>query len=478
MDRIDTSYRNIGRIVAPVLVSTASYTAMGVIDTMMVGRLGVLELGAVGLGNLLTWWFLSFFFGLITVVNTFVAQAYGADDRRAVGAALWQGIYMAIGAGCLILLCWFAMPAVFALTRAEPELQQTALAYSRIRILGAFGLTFLAVADNFYRGLGRTDIPMWSAWIQLALNCGFNYLFIFGALGFPALGARGAALGTVIAQMIVGAGLMASIFVWKRWRSEFELIATRALDWKLLRSMIGVSLPIGVQFFMEMGGIALFSAVVARLGTAEMAASNAVIQAWSVAFMLGVALAVGATTLVGQCLGARQVPGARQAVGKLWNIGLVLTALCSIVYIGFPEALMRAFVKADEVQQLLPYASPLFVVVCVCLLLDLRFNLISGALRGAGDTTYSMVVNVGSAWLVFVPLTVWASSRWGLVGAWWCFVVHLTVMVFFLEIRYRGSRWIHDVWQQSKSELASADSAGVGDVTAAPEVEPSRSAVT
>ena len=457
--RIDTSYRSIGRIVAPVLVSTASYTAMGVIDTMMVGRLGVLELGAVGLGNLLTWWFLSFFFGLITVVNTFVAQAYGADDRRAVGAALWQGIYMAIGAGFLILLCWFAMPAIFALTRAADDLQETALAYSRIRILGAFGLTFLAVADNFYRGLGRTDIPMWSAWIQLALNCGFNYLFIFGKLGMPAMGAQGAALGTIIAQMIVGAGLMASIFVSSRWRSKFELLATWSLDRKLLRSMIGVSLPIGVQFFMEMGGIALFSAVVARLGTAEMAASNAVIQAWSVAFMLGVALAVGATTLVGQCLGARQLPGARQAVSRLWNIGLVLTALCSVVYIGFPKALMRAFVKAEEVDQLLPYASPLFVVVCVCLLLDLRFNLISGALRGAGDTTYSMIVNVGSAWLVFVPLTIWASARWGLVGAWWCFVVHLLVMVVFLEARYRGTKWIHMVWQDVDRKTEEIDGA-------------------
>ncbi len=173
-----------------------------------------------------------------------------------------------------------------------------------------------------------------------------------------------------------------------------------------------------------------------------MAATNAVIQAWSVTFMIGAALAVTATTMVGQCLGARQIEDARAAVSKIMNLGSAVTILCGIVYFGFPELLMKAFVEDANVNELLPYARPLFGIVVVCLFFDLRFNLISGALRGAGDTTYSMVVNIGSAWLVFVPLTFFMISRFGLVGAWWCLAVHVALMASLLEVRYRGRRWI------------------------------------
>ena len=442
MTHIDTSYRRILRIGMPVLVSQLSYTAMGVIDTMMVGRLGIAELGGVGLGNMITWWFLSGFYGILSVVNTYVAQSVGANDRRGVGRTFWHGLYLAIGFGALITLSSLLAPWIMNLTGADTGFLALATSYAEVRLLGGFGLAMLLVSDNFYRGLGRTDIPMWGAWCQLLLNCGLNYALIFGKFGAPALGVVGAALGTVIAQTIVGFALLASIFITKTYRVRYLLPRTRTLDLQVIKTLLVVGLPIGVQFFMEMGGIALFSALISRLGEAEMAATNAVIQAWSVTFMIGAALAVTATTLVGQCLGARQLEDARVAVGKIMKLGGAFTAVCAVFYIGFPEFLMRAFVEEGNVAELIPYARPLFAIVVVCLFFDLRFNLISGALRGAGDTTYSMLVNIGSAWLVFVPLTFLMIGRFGLVGAWWCLAVHVALMAFLLEVRYRGSRWI------------------------------------
>ncbi len=442
MSHIDTSYRRIIRIGSPVIISQLSYTAMGVIDTMMVGRLGIAELGGVGLGNMIAWWLLSGFYGVLSVVNTYVAQSVGANDRRGVGRTLWHGIYLAIGFGALITVSSLFVPWLLSLTGANSGFLELATSYAQVRLLGGFGLTMLLVADNFYRGLGRTDIPMWGAWCQLLLNCGLNYALIFGKFGAPAMGVVGAALGTVIAQTLVGFSLLASIFMAKTYRRRYLLPRTRRLDPAVLKTLLVVGLPIGVQFFMEMGGIALFSALISRLGEAEMAATNAVIQAWSVTFMIGAALAVTATTLVGQCLGARQLEDARVAVAKIMKLGGAFTAACSVFYIGFPEFLMRAFVEEGDVAELIPYARPLFAIVVVCLFFDLRFNLISGALRGAGDTTYSMLVNIGSAWLVFVPLTFLMIDRFGLVGAWWCLAVHVALMALLLEIRYRGSRWI------------------------------------
>jgi MATE family multidrug resistance protein len=471
MKRIDISYRNILRIAAPVLLSTISYTAMGVIDTIMVGRLGVLELAAVGLGNLLTWWFLSFFYGLLGGVNAFVAQSYGADEPRAVGAAFWQGLYLALLSGVLITACWFAAPRVFVLTGASEEMRVIATDYSQIRLLGGLGLVLLVLSDNVYRGLGRTEIPMIAAWCQLLLNCGFNYVLIFGKLGAPALGARGAALGTIAAQTIVGVGLLASLFVNRGVRQRYALATTWRLDLPLLRSMVGVSLPIGIQFFMEMGGVSIFTAVVARLGDEAMAATNAVLQAYSVAFMLGAALAVSATTLVGQCLGANQRADARRVVSRIWWAGFLLTACLGVVYLAFPEPLIGLFVSGGtEAAGVFAWARPLFVVVVFCMFFELRFNLLSGALRGAGDTRFSMMVNVGSAWLVFVPAVIWATPRWGLLGAWWCLVAHVSLMSFLMQLRYRGDAWLHRLVAESSDD--SVAEAAFGPIPGQPEAVP------
>lgn len=445
MSAIDISYRRIVQVTAPVLVTQLSYTAMGAIDTMMVGHLGVLELGAVGLGNLLTWWFLSFFFGLLTGVSAFVAQAVGAGRGSRVGVVFWQGVYLAAASAMVIGLCWPIAPTVFGWTGASAELQRLATDYSQLRLLGGIGLCLLLVSDNFYRGLGRTNVPMLCAISQLLLNCGLNYLLIYGKAGLPALGVSGAALGTSIAQLVVGGILFATIVGSRHFRRDFSLAAGWRPDRAVLRSMALVSLPIATQTFLEMGGISVFSAVVARLGEAQMAATNAVIQAWSLAFMSAFALAVGATTLVGQSLGAGDVPKARQATSRIMRLGLWLTAAIGVLYLSAPEWLIRLFVREGDAGALLPYARPLFTVVVICLFFDLRFNVLAGALRGAGDTAYSMLVNIGSAWLVFVPATLFATPRFGLVGAWWCLVIHVALMTLLLEIRYRGSRWVHSL---------------------------------
>ena len=97
---------------------------------------------------------------------------------------------------------------------------------------------------------------------------------------------------------------------------------------------------------------------------------------------------------------------------------------------------------AGDLAALLPYARPLFLIATLCLIFELPFNIYSGALRGAGDTTYPMVVNIGVAWLVFVPLVFFATRNWGLGGAWSCFIVHVALLAGLLAVRVRGRTWI------------------------------------
>jgi putative MATE family efflux protein len=440
--QIDISYRRIFRIAGPVMLTQLTYAAMGFIDTVMVGQLGVTALAAIGLGAMVVWWLNSFLIGAVSGVNTAVSQAEGASDRRGVGDSFVQGTWMGIfiGLGLGLILAWQAFPTFLRWVDPEPEVRQIAHSYMQIRMLSVISLVPLLVADSVYRGLGRTVVPMISAALQLLLNCGLNYVLIFGKLGFPEMGAPGTALGTVLSQFIVGSVLWLSIPL-GRIGGHYSVLSRLRPNPVVLKMLFGLSLPIGLQSFMEMGGVSVFGVVMARLGEAEMAATQAVIQNWSVAFMAGFGLSVTATTLVGQCVGSGDLERARLAVKRVLLIGYLLMLPMAVLYLFLPEQLMSIFAHGADLELLRPFARPLFLIVTVCLILDLRFMVFSGSLRGAGDTSFPMWVNIASAWLVFVPAVVLVTPRWGIQAGWWCFVVHLLVMSTLLAYRFSGQGW-------------------------------------
>jgi MATE family multidrug resistance protein len=469
MSRPDTSYRQIISLSTPVMLSQLSYTAMGIIDTIMVGRVGVVALASVGLGSILFWWLLSLFWGMLAGVNTLVSQAEGANDGKGAGVAFWQGIYLGLFLSVLVFVLWPLAPHLMAWTGASPEVQENAAAYMRIRLLGAFGLMLLMACDNFYRGIGRTDVPMWFGFVKLFLNSGANYVFIFGHLGAPEMGAVGAAVGTAIANTVIGVAMFVTLFIRAEFRDVYHLLPRAGLHRRVFRALVVLSLPIGVQTFMEMGGFSVFTAVVARLGDPQLAATDAVIHAWSAAFTLSYGLSIAGQTLVGQCIGAGAKQEARRVMHRILRVGYLLMLALGLVYLFVPETLMALFVRPSELTVLLPFARPLFTIVAFCLFFDLTFMVIAGGLRGAGDTTYAMFANVASAWVVFVPLTLFVAPRHGLVAAWACVIVYLATMALLIWLRFRGTAWMKPAVVRAGSADAAAAAEPSSEVSAAVE---------
>lgn len=468
---IDISYRHIVAISWPLLVSQLSFTAMGLIDTMMVGRLGVTTLAAVGLANFLTFWLLSFFFGLLTGVNALVAQAVGARKPHAVGLALWQGLY-ASAVGAVVLAAFIPLvPTALALTGASADMVGIASDYMIWRLIGVGALGIYLAADNFYRGLGETRVPMLCGVAQLVVNCGVNYLLIFGKAGFPALGAVGAALGTAVAQFLMGAVLIATILLRKRY-AQYRVRQSWRPNGATVRKLVALGLPVGVQLFMEMGGVTIFTALIARLGAPQMAATNAVLQVWSLPLMIAFAISVTATTLSGQAVGAGELDTARLATRRILLAGsLPMIAMCA-AFLLVPEWLMSLFADGADAERLTPFARPLFLIAVLYLIFDLPFNALSGALRGAGDTKFPMYVSIGVSWLAFVPAVWLVSPRFGVVGAWWCLLLLVLLQLGFIVHRFAGDRWfkpvdLADTSGASPEESPQLEAGPVGPVSSA-----------
>ena len=424
----------------PVIVTMASMSLMGVVDTLFMGRVGTAQQGAVGLGAVMSWTLMSFFNGTITAGNTFVAQFYGARRFRECGRVVWQVYYIAVLATLVVMLA--VLPLVQPMVEAvgsKPAVADFASRYMKIRLLGAAFVFNNFCLVGFLRGIGDTRTPMKITLLANGLNVLLTYLLVFGRLGLPALGIEGAALGTVLSQ-VVGAGTYLWVFLRRRTDRQYATRRPQAPDWQLLRRILRVGLPMGMWWVLEMGGFTVFTMFVSTLGQVELAGHQIVRQMVHLSFLPGVALGVAATTLVGQYLGAGDPASAERSARNAIRIALVIMASMGLLFVILRYPLARLF-NHDE--RVVAIAARLFLFAAVFQTFDALGTVASGAVRGAGDTRWPMVVSLLMSWLVFVPavLLLGKVAGLGVYGAWTGATFHISVLGLLLYGRFRGGKW-------------------------------------
>ena len=295
--------RELSWLAYPVVLSNLCGSAMQVTDSMMVGRLGPTELAAVGYGGIWLWTALTLFMGTATGVQTFVSQADGAGDHHLCGRWTWQGFYAVAPITVVGVVVFVALfPGLLAALGPSEALREHAVDYVRARSLGCVGLGVFMVLSSFFRGIGDTRTPLVASILATCVNVGLNYCMIFGHFGFPKLGVTGAGLGTAAAEWTGAIVLLVAVGGRRFARFVLRPVAPSMVD---IRRFLATSMPIGGQWFIEMSSFSLFSTLVAVMGDAAMAASQALISLLSLSFMQAVGIGVASSTLVGRYVGAQ-----------------------------------------------------------------------------------------------------------------------------------------------------------------------------
>ena len=195
-------YREVLKIAIPLILSTGSIVIQHFVDRMFLAWHSAEAVASATPAGLISYSLMSIFIGTATYVNTFVAQYSGAERHTRIGPAVWQGLYFALFA-CLAILPLYPMaPKIFALAGHAPELQQMETQYFQVLIFSGFATTASSAMAGFFTGRGKTRVVMWVTFASTAVNIFFDYGLIFGNLGFPSLGIRGAALATILSQYI------------------------------------------------------------------------------------------------------------------------------------------------------------------------------------------------------------------------------------------------------------------------------------
>ena len=437
--RIPGGYREVWLLAYPVVITMVSRTAMMFVDAAMVGRLGTAELAAVGLAGILTWTLFSFFNGLLVSVNTFIAQRYGANDSRGVAVAVWQGLYISLASYLAVLMLGQFTEQLFALMNPSAEVQRLGTIYARIRFYSGINLFISFAIGGFLRGIGDTKTPMRIEILANCVNGILDYLLIFGHFGFPRLEVAGAAVATLIAGALA-AFIYLAVFLSRRSHQAFQTRAHFQPRLREVRRMLRIGVPMGIQFFLDLLSFTIFSALIGRMGDKALAANNAALTLIATSFMPLHGASLAATTLVGQYIGSGQLRYARRSGYTTIKIGVLYTFFIAIAFISIPELLLALITPDPEIARLgkgILFFAALFQIsdgLGICS---------AGALKGAGDTVFTMWISISFAWLLFLPLA-YALSTWlgyGVAGAWAGATIYIICIGVIYFLRFRSDRW-------------------------------------
>lgn len=433
--------RRIWYLAWPAILEMGLHMLVEVVDTAMVGRLGREELAAVALGSRVVFSVIFVFAAVGTGASALVARAVGAEDRTAAQCTAAQAVTLAFVLGLTMAVAGYILAGpLFSLTRAEPMVQHLARGYLRIVVLASVLLLPLFVTNAILRGAGDTRTPLFLAALTNGINIVGDYVLIFGWGPFPRLGVAGAALATAGAQVAGALGGLAIIF---SGRGRIRVTPRQLLSWDggLVQRILRIGLPAALEeLTFTVSGLALLF-LVSRLGTVALAAHQVALTAEGISFMPGWGFAIAAATLSGQHLGARDEEGAFASGWLTARYCLRVMGSMGLLFFVLPGFLARLFTTDPDVAQLAATCLRIGALEQVPIAFEM---VLSGSLRGAGDTRFPFLVSTFGNWVFRLPLVYLATAVWALPlwSVWAITVCDWVIRAGLLLTRYRGRRWV------------------------------------
>ena len=422
-------------LAVPVVLSELGWMAEGIVDTIMVGKLGPAAIGAVALGNAVCNTPSLFGIGLLLGLDTLVARAYGRKDHDECHRWLAQGVYLACIAAPPLMLLVFLASFGFAHFGINPVVAAPAAAYLRILNWGTLPLLLYGGTRRYLQGVGDVRVINLTFVIANLLNWFGNWVLIYGKLGMPALGVNGSAISTLISRVFMAAALLG--FAWryerKRGHPLFRRWAGPSL--KRLKRLVKLGAPAAGQILLEVGAWNLVTLSAGWLTPVALATHQIVLNYASLTFMVPLGVASAAAVSVGHAVGAGDTGRARRAGWLALGLGVAFMLLAAVVFVAAPGPLIALYTRDPQVMAV---GRSLLGLAAIFQIFDGIQGVSTGALRGLGETRVPMLANLIGYWFLGLPLglTLCFVFHWGIYGLWIGLLAALIVIATTLLMRW------------------------------------------
>jgi MATE family multidrug resistance protein len=414
-----TEIRPMLNLATPIIMAELGWITMSIVDTMMVGRQSdsAIAIGAVSLGSIVYYVAAIFGTGLMLGLDTLVSHSYGAGDMEEVHRSLINGVYLALGVfPVLMLLVWAAEP-LLAHLHIQPAMIDQTVPYLRTLNWSTLPLLLYFVFRRYLQGINLAKPVMFSLVTANAVNIVGNWSLIYGHLGFHAMGTVGSGWATCVSRIYMACVLMAYCIYYEVRYKQGLFDASRMPHLPRVRKLLELGFPAALQIGFEVGVLAVSAALIGRLGPVPLASHQVALNTVSFSYMVPLGIGSAAAVRVGQALGRKDPEGASRAGWTAIALGAAFMLCTATIFWLAPSYIVRIYTSDPAV---IAVASGLLFVGAFFQLFDGLQVVITGALRGAGDTRTPMICHLIFYWAVGLPVGTYFCFHlgWGAKGMW------------------------------------------------------------
>ena len=432
------SYKEIWKVSYPILISLVMEQLIGMTDTVFLGRVGEVELGASAVAGVYYLVLYMLGFGFSIGAQIMIGHSNGERNFRRAGELFWQSLYFLIAlSGLLCILSELLSPVVLGAMLSSDDITLQAGSYLRWRSPGLI-LAFCTCAYRaFYVGSTHTKILSMSSLVMVISNIAFNWVLIFGKLGLEPMGIRGAALGSTLAE---GVSLLYLIIATSHRKEikAYGLDTPCRFEPGMLRSILKVSLWTMIQSFFSIFTWLIFFIFIEHTGQKAIAASNILRSTSGLIWMVLSAFASTGCSLISNLLGQGRKDSVRPLIGKVLKLSYAVLIPVLLFFCLCPRLILGLY---TDIQDIIEVAIPGLWVLCASYLLTIPAHILFQAVAGTGDTRAAFFLEMGALVVYVLYCTVViALMRSGLAASWASEAVYAASMTLLctLFLRKRG----------------------------------------
>lgn len=383
--------KEIWRVTYPIFLGLLAQNVINVTDTAFLGRVGEVALGAAAMGGLLYICVYTIAFGFSVGSQILIARRNGEGNYRAVGPIMWQGTAFSFGmAVCLLILMYFSAAPLIRLLITSDSIYGATYEFFTWRIWGFLFAFVNVMFHGLYIGITRTKVLTMNAVVMALVNVVLDYALVFGELGLPEMGVRGAALASVIAE----ASSLLFFLLYTYYKvdlKKYGLNRFGQFDLSMVLRILRISCFTMVQYFLAMAIWFVFFMALERLGQRQLAVANIVRSVYVVLLIPVQALSTTANTLVSNLIGAGGSSGVVTLLHKISRMSFLIMVVCVGLCVAFPGSILSVYTNEEAL--LVESVSALYVV-CGAMLIASLANVYFNGISGTGNTQAALVLEV------------------------------------------------------------------------------------